>query len=644
MNINLHNSDFRALPGVPNCCPNFSSGAGLGYSAGLQFSKYLSDKFFLMGRFGYSDNSALLKNIESEEISVDGIPETGEFEHTIEASLAGFEAGAFAGYRFLKNFEIILGAGVDISRTKEYSQKEEIIRPSNKGVFLDTESRTRNVNSGDLEDVRNSIWMTELSAVYSLPLDSDGKYRLKPQISYRMGLSNIIEDLDWKYSSIRLGLAFEYRKYDSQMPDERLIPVEESQKKVESDPGLISGLGNLDTARLYADADITAKGIIDGKEHDFAELKVEEFQSTEMHPLLNYVFFDKNSSKIPWRYSTLNGMEANRFDERMKYLGNTMNIYYELLNIIGQRMRRNFEAVLTITGCTAGDEDDKDLARARAEIVRDYLRDVWEIPESRMEINSRGLPEYPSEESDPDGIEENRRVELSSNKSEILEPVMIEDKLLEFTPPVIRFYPVVEGELDIALWGINIDFLLRGPITIEYGEGDFPKNIDWKIQDYRKPNYPFADTIKYYLEFETKAGDRYISGFGKSIPVRKRTVKMKKEERAGDKRIDRYNLILFGFDKTEPDERNLSIIDFINEEIEANSKVSVAGFTDRIGGGEYNLNLSKVRAENVAKMLRGIKAKVAGSGEEDLLYPNDLPEARFYCRTVEILVETPMKW
>src|SRR5437762_3903901 len=28
LSINRHTADFRALPGVPNCCPQFSSGSG----------------------------------------------------------------------------------------------------------------------------------------------------------------------------------------------------------------------------------------------------------------------------------------------------------------------------------------------------------------------------------------------------------------------------------------------------------------------------------------------------------------------------------------------------------------------------------------------------------------------------------------
>ena len=36
-------------------------------------------------------------------------------------------------------------------------------------------------------------------------------------------------------------------------------------------------------------------------------------------------------------------------------------------------------------------------------------------------------------------------------------------------------------------------------------------------------------------------------------------------------------------------------------------------------------------------------ADARGLGEIDLLFNNDIPEGRFYCRTVNVMVETIMK-
>jgi hypothetical protein len=47
---------------------------------------------------------------------------------------------------------------------------------------------------------------------------------------------------------------------------------------------------------------------------------------------------------------------------------------------------------------------------------------------------------------------------------------------------------------------------------------------------------------------------------------------------------------------------------------------------------------------NVASSVRNSKeVHFEGMGERELIYNNELPEGRFYCRTVTITVETPIK-
>ena len=61
-----------------------------------------------------------------------------------------------------------------------------------------------------------------------------------------------------------------------------------------------------------------------------------------------------------------------------------------------------------------------------------------------------------------------------------------------------------------------------------------------------------------------------------------------------------------------------------------------------MGDELYNEKLSQGRANTLAKSLNIPFDYVKGLGESILLYNNDLPEGRFYCRTVEVIVETPI--
>ena len=63
-----------------------------------------------------------------------------------------------------------------------------------------------------------------------------------------------------------------------------------------------------------------------------------------------------------------------------------------------------------------------------------------------------------------------------------------------------------------------------------------------------------------------------------------------------------------------------------------------------MGESDYNRKLSARRADAVRKRLTSAMPLTAirseGVGESRLLFDNALPEGRFYCRTVQILIET----
>ena len=112
----------------------------------------------------------------------------------------------------------------------------------------------------------------------------------------------------------------------------------------------------------------------------------------------------------------------------------------------------------------------------------------------------------------------------------------------------------------------------------------------------------------------------------------------------GDKRIDRFSLILFDYDKSEITERQKEIINEIKAKIKANSTVTITGFTDKTGEPSYNRKLALERATQ-AETLLGISDKsrvtVKAADTNYELYDNDLPEGRSYSRTVRIIIETP---
>ena len=81
----------------------------------------------------------------------------------------------------------------------------------------------------------------------------------------------------------------------------------------------------------------------------------------------------------------------------------------------------------------------------------------------------------------------------------------------------------------------------------------------------------------------------------------------------------------------------------IQKRAKKGSEISIVGTTDRIGTEEYNSRLSQERANAVKTAIKRKNTVASGKGEQELKYNNDLPEGRFYCRTVNVIVKTPIE-
>lgn len=50
INLNAHVADFYKLKGIPNCCPRFELGSGIGFNAGLIYEYKFANHFWLSVR------------------------------------------------------------------------------------------------------------------------------------------------------------------------------------------------------------------------------------------------------------------------------------------------------------------------------------------------------------------------------------------------------------------------------------------------------------------------------------------------------------------------------------------------------------------------------------------------------------------
>jgi outer membrane protein OmpA-like peptidoglycan-associated protein len=623
-----------------------------------------------------------LKRNENTTIILDSGPANGVFEHKLNGSFMNIGLEPRIIYNPFQGLLLSLGARMGINATKNFDQVETIIEPAGFGTFMDslgndTHSRTRNKFSGSAKN-ETPLQMAVLGGIsYELPLNKEGSLLLAPELSYYFPLTEMLKNTSWKTTSIRAGIALKFAPVPKPPKNEIFrkeniidtIRIENDiiaentfkigkEKSVsltnETDNEIITTETVRRTDTLFIrkpyklDGKIIAVGVDNsGKEIPNPIFKIEEFVSNRLDPLLNYVFFDDNSSVLPTRYNSLSKTETGKFEIDSLYRETTLDIYYNILNIVAERMTKYPTANITLIGCNSNlgaEKGNTGLSQKRAETARDYLINVWSIGRDRIKIEKRNRPAKASTPiEEPDKTQENRRVELYSDNDKILEPVFIEKIDRSANPPVVRFKAESMAEAGLKNWQIksyqNSDMQNK---FISNGETEIPAKVDWELEKFQKIIPKSPEPIVYSLELEDKKGNKKIID-NQTLPIEVITIQKKRTERVGDFEIERFSLILFDFDKSTIEGSNKKIIDFISSRIKPESEIEIKGYTDRTGDADYNKKLSERRTLSTKTAIKRQDAKAVGIGEEELLYNNEIPEGRFYCRTVNIEVKTPIK-
>ena len=404
-------------------------------------------------------------------------------------------------------------------------------------------------------------------------------------------------------------------------------------------------------------------------------LVLEEVATIDLFPLLPYVFFDSTSSTLPSRYRLFssNAQTAGFSDERVvgDKNANTPEKYYDILNIYAYRLKKYPSVSVTVTGCndeTSLGEKDIELSQRRAQIVYDYLKNVWGIEESRMKLEKRNLPDalVASKTSDKDPQSklysnvENRRTELtfaSSNEEDLWQ---VRKPLIDREPTIFPSPLTMDFQLDN---GIDEGLVDSRRIEVKHGDGEWitltkvgktekTYTWDWKNAAGAK----LEESINDELAFSARLIVKSINGTecsSEPIMIKVMIVKNKpgvKVEKAGAKTRESYKLVLFPFNRYDAGPFNERIMkEFVFTRTMLKSEIAIEGHTDVIGMFESNSKLSSNRAKTVETAIRNAtkgqfqSLESKGVGEELPFFVNELPEGRLYNRTVRINIQNPIE-
>ena len=375
-----------------------------------------------------------------------------------------------------------------------------------------------------------------------------------------------------------------------------------------------------------------------------------KLQVSETLPLRHSVFFDEGSSAVPNRYVLLTPDQASSFKEEQLQQEPTqitsgrsarqLNVYYNILNILGDRMRSNPAANISLSGASA---QGPVAGKAFAETVKQYLVSVFGISNSRIQTQGRTKPLIPSEK--PGATKEltllragDRRVDIQSNSAELLmevggglmKPVQINSTVNPLDSQVVF---TNEGA-SVLLKSWTVELTDENGTTQKHG----PYTTD-------ETNMTVASILGDRSEGTYKVTMRGESKNGSAV-TKEGSVDLKRGEESIEKAY-RYS-ILFDFDKTQTTASYSKFLtDVVSPLIAEGSTVSIHGHTDVIGGDAYNLKLSNQRASETQTIIESalnkagisnVKFETSGFGEDlsRLPFDNNLPEERFYNRTVII--------
>lgn len=634
--MNIHRGDFSTYDGILEC-GTFDDAQTLGWGLGYVVDLPFTSRFSLSGRVYYwkGDGDFVTPNPTPIRIAVDDktlVPL--QTEHALETALDYGMIDLLLRYRFASPFYIAIGPSAGFAARAAYEQEERILSPDG-ATFLNG-LPTRKIIAGNFDEqgTLNTSRVVRVGAtgMIGAEIPIADRVALTPEAGFTFGLTGVLSSFDWTVHAVRAGIGVAYRLTGSSHPDTVLLagPDVRAPKPVVA---------------------VRAFNRQNGIDLNYADVVIAEERSTDLVPLLPYIFFESNESSIPDRYHRLTPVSSASFNEE-NLRDSTIGVYHDLLNIVGSRMRRYPESTITLIGCREPLDDTSStdaLSLARANMVRDYLTSSWGIATERIGVKSRALPREVSNRSVADGRQENRRVEIETGDHRLVAPVVTRSGGIDIDPDALVIVPELQFAESIASWKMRVASEEGVELFARQGSGVPESRFSWILANADAhrlvPAGAAASTLRARLVAITTEGEELVAE--REIPVRRTfSSRLASGEVVRDSLVERYSLIFFDFDAPQITEFNSFAVEAIRNRMRTSSKVHITGLTDRIGDDAHNMDLSKRRAEKTSEKIRDrITPEVTtteGGGEKEV-YNNDLPEGRMYNRTVMVEIVTPIE-
>ncbi|OGU11881.1 MAG: hypothetical protein A2X61_10225 [Ignavibacteria bacterium GWB2_35_12] len=666
---NWHDSKINSLPNIKNCCAGLNNGTGDGYGFGLLFEMPLTNWLLLGVRANYFDKSGKF------DLRFDTLVQNGQsqfnakIDREFKAKLSTFSFSPMFSLKSVGRLFFHIGANAGIYLENSFEQYDKIVQPSNM-VFIENNGKELKAN-GKIFNV-NSFDVSAIAGLsYEILLNQSGSLLLAPEVFFTYGITPVIGENNWtsnnkwKINSLYAGISLKYsperlielkrknylidtitiqsNKYSAKYlsPGEPVI----TQREIENRDTIVylEEISRVDTLYLPTSGGANLIANIGLYETDSAGKRlspVTSFNATvqlrrDIYPVLPYVFFEHNTSKIPERYYLLS--QNNTFSET-ELEPNSVIYHRNVLNIIGRRMVDNPTSKITLSGTTdpTTEKINCTLANQRAKTVKDYLVNTFNIEESRITINpplNNCHPEFRTISQSEFGYSENRRVEIESSSPELLAPVQGNYYLepLKVEPTLVMYDPQGSSKEGVNRWMLTSSIFDK--VITNEGKKSKPQAVYYDVipKDFRSMSATAPLSISYKL-FDDKD----------EAALSMRNVKINRD--TVDTLIERLILPLFDVSQFILESLYRNQIKEFLKILDGNSTMSILGYCDFLGTDRTNEYLSEMRAREISNTVRSLMTfakitKIEGMGATKYplgIYSYSTPEERFLSRTVEI--------
>lgn len=200
---------FRAVPDVPNCCPEYSNATAMSLGGGVFVEAPLTPRWTIGTRLTFAQLGGDFVSNEQTLVYADAVQSSpATIEHTRKPRVTSMIFEPNITYNPYDAFTVGLGMQVGFTISKSFNQSETLLTPDN--IVFENGTRTRLVTSGDIPR-QNTMQAALVGRIgYEWALDEIGQITLGPEISYAYSFTDVVETSDWSTHALRFGVIFRY--------------------------------------------------------------------------------------------------------------------------------------------------------------------------------------------------------------------------------------------------------------------------------------------------------------------------------------------------------------------------------------------------------------------------------------------------